>query len=34
MGGKAEADTANVIGTRAMRRMKRLRDHSGDIKFE
>jgi hypothetical protein len=34
MGERAEADTANATGTRAMRRMRRLRDRSGDNKFE
>jgi hypothetical protein len=33
--GRAEADTANATGTRAMRRrMRRLRDRSGVYEFE
>jgi hypothetical protein len=34
MRGGAEADTANATGTRAMRRMRRTRDSSGDNRFE
>lgn len=30
---RAEADTANAMGRRVMRRMRRLRDRSGDNKF-
>jgi hypothetical protein len=32
--GRAAADTANATGARAKRRMKRLRDRSGDNKFD